>query len=55
MLQALKNVLSANGDIKDIASKSWISRQAIYTMLSEDGNPTLKKFFSFTSYSWCKN
>lgn len=44
VLCALKDVVKANGDIKQIAEQSNMTRQAVYTMLSEGGNPTFKNF-----------
>ena len=40
-LLALKDVIEARGDISSFAQQAHISRQNIYRMLSEEGNPTL--------------
>ena len=40
-LLALRNVIDANGGIGEISKKSNISRQHLYKILKEDGNPTL--------------
>ncbi|WP_299413912.1 transcriptional regulator [Acaryochloris sp. IP29b_bin.148] len=40
-LLALKNVLQANGKVKDIATEADITRHHLYRLLSEDGSPTL--------------
>lgn len=39
--QALANVVKAHG-VGDIAAKTGIARQAIYSMTSKKGNPTLQ-------------
>lgn len=44
VLAALKDVMRAHGDIQGVANEANITRQAIYAMLSEKGNPTLKNF-----------
>lgn len=49
VLRALKDVIKANGDIKRIAEQSNMTRQALYTMLSENGNPTFKNFTALLS------
>jgi probable addiction module antidote protein len=41
-LQALRNVVDANGGVAEIAARTDLNRQAIYRMLSENGNPELK-------------
>jgi len=40
-LLALRNVIDANGGIGEISKKSQISRQHLYKVLKENGNPTL--------------
>jgi len=41
-LQALRNVVDANGGIAKIAQRTDLNRQAVYRMLSENGNPEFK-------------
>ncbi len=41
-LHALRNVVDANGGVAEIAARTDLNRQAIYRMLSENGNPELK-------------
>ncbi|MGH8764709.1 MAG: DNA-binding protein [Burkholderiales bacterium] len=45
-LQALRNVVDANGGIATIAARTDLNRQAVYRMLSEDGNPELRSLQS---------
>lgn len=45
-LQALRNVVDANGGIARIAARTDLNRQAVYRMLSENGNPELKSLQS---------
>ncbi|PKN03346.1 putative addiction module antidote protein [Candidatus Dependentiae bacterium HGW-Dependentiae-1] len=40
-LLALKDVIEARGDISAFAQEAHVSRQSIYRMFSETGNPTL--------------
>ncbi len=39
-LLALRDVIEAHGSITSFAETAGVSRQSIYRMLSEDGNPT---------------
>ena len=41
-LQALRNVVDASGGIAEIADRTDLNRQALYRMLSEDGNPEFR-------------
>ena len=41
-LQALRNVVDANGGVAEIAARTDLNRQAVYRMLSETGNPELR-------------
>ncbi len=41
-LLALKNVVDATGAIASVANEAQISRQHLYRILSEEGNPTLE-------------
>ncbi len=41
-LQALRNVIDASGGIAKIAARTDLNRQAVYRMLSEQGNPEFK-------------
>lgn len=43
VLMALRRVAEAQG-MSWLAQKTGINRQALYQMLSEDGNPTIKNF-----------
>lgn len=45
-LLALKNVVDATGAMQTVASEANISRQHLYRMLSEEGNPTLETLTS---------
>lgn len=45
-LLALKDVIEARGDIASFAEAAHISRQNIYRILSEEGNPTLDSLSS---------
>ena len=40
-LKALKNVADALGGMKKLSNDTQLSRESLYTMLSEKGNPTL--------------
>ncbi len=41
-LQGMRDVLQANGGISKVAAQSKLNRQAVYRMLSSDGNPELR-------------
>ena len=41
-LQALRNVVDASGGITKIAARTDLNRQAVYRMLSEQGNPEFR-------------
>ena len=43
-LAALKRIVEAKGGITRLAKRTGITQQAIYTTLSENGNPKLKNF-----------
>ena len=45
-LLALKNVVDATGAMQTVADEAKISRQHLYRMLSEEGNPTLETLTS---------
>ncbi len=45
-LLALKNVVEATGAMQTVANEAQISRQHLYRMLSEEGNPTLETLTS---------
>ena len=45
-LLALKNVIDATGAMQTVANEAQISRQHLYRMLSEEGNPTLETLTS---------
>ena len=45
-LQALRNVVDANGGVAEIAARTDLNRQAVYRMLSESGNPELRSLQS---------
>lgn len=45
-LLALKNVVEAKGAMQTVANEAQISRQHLYRMLSEEGNPTLETLTS---------
>ena len=45
-LRALRNVVDANGGIAKIAARTDLNRQAVYRMLSENGNPELRSLQS---------
>jgi len=45
-LQALRNVVDANGGIAKIAARTDLNRQAVYRMLSENGNPEFRSLQS---------
>ena len=45
-LLALKNVVDATGAMQTVANEAQISRQHLYRMLSEEGNPTLETLTS---------
>lgn len=40
-LKALKNVADALGGMQKLSKNTQLAREALYTMLSEKGNPTL--------------
>ncbi|MGH8705593.1 MAG: DNA-binding protein [Burkholderiales bacterium] len=40
-LRGMRDVLQARGGISQAAARSKLNRQAVYRMLSEDGNPEL--------------
>ena len=44
-LLALRNVAEANGGIGDLADSAHLSRQNMYKMLSDRGNPTLSSLW----------
>jgi probable addiction module antidote protein len=48
-LQALRNVVDASGGVAKLAARADLNRQALYRMLSEDGNPELKSLQSLLS------
>ncbi len=41
-LQALRNVVDASGGVTKIAARTDLNRQAVYKMLSEQGNPEFR-------------
>jgi probable addiction module antidote protein len=41
-LRALRNVIEANGGVAKVAESTDLNRQAVYRMLSKEGNPELK-------------
>ena len=41
LLKALRNVAEANGGMGRLASRAKLSRESLYRMLSESGNPEL--------------
>jgi len=41
MLVALRNVAKAHGGLKSLSDNSGLAREALYRMLSENGNPRL--------------
>lgn len=45
-LLALKNVVDATGAMQTVANEARVSRQHLYRMLSEEGNPTLETLTS---------
>lgn len=45
-LQALRNVVDANGGVAKIAARTDLNRQAVYRMLSEQGNPEFRSLQS---------
>ena len=45
-LQALRNVVDANGGVAKIAARTDLNRQAVYRMLSESGNPEFRSLQS---------
>ena len=45
-LQALRNVVDANGGVAKIAARTDLNRQAVYRMLSENGNPEYRSLQS---------
>ncbi|MEL7419798.1 MAG: transcriptional regulator [Cyanobacteria bacterium J06555_3] len=45
-LLALKNVVEATGAMQTVANEAHISRQHLYRILSEEGNPTLETLTS---------
>lgn len=47
-LIALRRVIEARGGIGEISAKSGLSRQQLYTTLSENGNPTLTTLMKIT-------
>ena len=42
LLQALRNVAEARGEVARIAQKTGLNREALYRTLSKRGNPQLK-------------
>lgn len=44
LLVAIRNVAEAKGGISKLAKKTHLNRQALYKILSKDGNPTLDTF-----------
>lgn len=48
-LLALKNVVEATRTIQTVANEANISRQHLYRILSEEGNPTLETLTSILS------
>jgi probable addiction module antidote protein len=42
LLKALRNVAEATGGMRKLASKTNLSRESLYRMLSERGNPELR-------------
>jgi probable addiction module antidote protein len=45
-LLALRNVAAAHGGMAAIAAKASLSRESLYRMLSEKGNPEIKSIFT---------
>ena len=43
-LMALRHVVQANGGVTQLAKKTHLSRQNIYSILSERGNPRFNNF-----------
>jgi len=41
LLKALRNVAEANGGMSRVATRAKLSRESLYRMLSEKGNPEL--------------
>lgn len=41
LLTALRNVARAHGGVKALSDESGLAREALYRMLSENGNPRL--------------
>lgn len=41
-LQALRNVVDARGGVASIAERTDLNRQAVYRMLSQNGNPEFR-------------
>jgi len=48
-LLALRDVVKANGGVSEMANKTQISRQNIYAMLSEKGNPRFHNLMAILS------
>ena len=49
LMIALKDIINAQGGVSQVAKIAQISRQHVYKMLSNNGNPTLDKFGSLLS------
>ncbi|CFB71324.1 MULTISPECIES: DNA-binding protein [Yersinia] len=47
-LTALRRVIEARGGLGEFSKQSGISRQHLYTSLSENGNPTLSRLVEIT-------
>jgi probable addiction module antidote protein len=45
-LLALRHVIDARGNVKGFAEESDVSRQSIYRMLSQEGNPTWDSLYA---------
>lgn len=45
-LLALRRLIQTRNSMSEVAEKAGIGRQALYNMLSENGNPQLNKFAS---------
>jgi probable addiction module antidote protein len=45
-LVALRKLVQANGGMSVVAAKSGITREALYRMLSETGNPEFRSIYS---------
>lgn len=44
LLVALRHIVEARGGVSQLAKKTHIRREYIYTALSKNGNPTLRTF-----------